>query len=44
MITDLPADLLKMQPRFRLLRDRAPSAFSRFLRKIGGSIAYRFYW
>lgn len=43
-ITDLPTDLLKMPPRFRLFRDRPPSVFSRLFRKIGGSIAYRFYW
>jgi hypothetical protein len=43
-ITALPADLLKASPRFRLLREREPSFVSRLFRKIGGSIAYRFYW
>jgi hypothetical protein len=43
-ITELPANLLKTPPRFRLLRTGSPSFLSRFFRKIGGSIAYRFYW
>jgi hypothetical protein len=43
-ITELPANLLKTPPRFRLLRNGGPSLLSRLFRKIGGSIAYRFYW
>ena len=43
-ITELPANLLKTPPRFRLLRNGGPSFVSRLFRKIGGSIAYRFYW
>ena len=43
-ITELPANLLKTPPRFRLLRSGSPSFVSRLFRKIGGSIAYRFYW
>jgi len=43
-ITALPGDLLRTSPRFRLLRAGDASVISRFFRKIGGSIAYRFYW
>ena len=44
VITELPAAVLKSPARFRLLRTSEPSSLGRFLRKIGGSIAYRFYW
>ena len=43
-IVGLPAGLLKVAPHFRLMRNGEPSFLGRFLRKIGGSIAYRFYW
>ena len=43
-ITELPAGTLKSEPQFRLLRSGGPSFLSRLLRKIGGTIAYRFYW